>query len=276
MLKKLNKYLTRPDLFAPSTSKFWDDEHISKGMLAAHLTSDHDGATRNERFVNQSVQWISSTFPPKAFPSLLDLGCGPGIYAEKFLHAGYQVTGIDFSKRSIDYAIQSAHTQSLHIQYAYENYLEMTYHEEFDLVTLIWCDFCVLSPENRATLLNNIYQALKPNGFLIFDVFSSCNFDEKEEQTSYQYYDHSNFWNQYPHLCLNALYKYENRVIVNQTIVVTDADIHCYNIWERYFTLEEIVTEVQIAKFRNINSYDDIAGKTYDSKSPVICITAQK
>ena len=35
----------------------------------------------------------------------------------------------------------------------------MTHHEQFDLITLIWCDFCVLSPENRATLLKNIYHA---------------------------------------------------------------------------------------------------------------------
>ena len=276
MLKKLNKYLTRPDLFAPSTSKFWDDEHISQEMLTAHFTSTHDGATRNELFVNQSVQWISNAFPSKAFPKLLDLGCGPGIYAEKFLHAGYQVTGIDFSKRSIDYAIQSAQTQNLTIQYTYENYLEMTHHEQFDLITLIWCDFCVLSPENRATLLKNIYHALKPNGFLIFDVFSSRNFDKKLEHTSYQYYDHSDFWSSEPHLCLNRLYKYESRVIVNQTVVITEDNTNCYNIWEHYFTLEEIENEVLVAKFRNLHFYSDIAGKEYDPKSSTICITAQK
>ncbi len=35
---------------------------------------------------------------------LLDLGCGAGIYSELLYDKGFSVTGIDFSKRSIEYA----------------------------------------------------------------------------------------------------------------------------------------------------------------------------
>ncbi len=51
------------------------------------------------------------------YPLLFDIGCGPGIYAEKFARQGYYVTGIDFSKRSIDYAKNSALKQGLDISY---------------------------------------------------------------------------------------------------------------------------------------------------------------
>ena len=37
MFNKLSDYVIKPELYAPSTGKFWDDEHISKGMLEAHL-----------------------------------------------------------------------------------------------------------------------------------------------------------------------------------------------------------------------------------------------
>jgi hypothetical protein len=36
--KQLLQYLSKkPTLYAPSSSKFWDDEYISKGMLEAHF-----------------------------------------------------------------------------------------------------------------------------------------------------------------------------------------------------------------------------------------------
>lgn len=103
---------------------------------------------------------------------LRDLGCGPGICAELFDDAGYQVTGIDLSNRSIDYANRSAEAKRKAITYSVCNYLSMDYREQFDVATLIYCDFGVLSTADRAALLKKIYTALRPNGRLIFDVFT--------------------------------------------------------------------------------------------------------
>lgn len=108
MNKQLLKFMQRPQLYEPSSNKFWNDEHISKGMLEAHLNKDWEAATRKHDFVINSVEWISSIAPPSLKNKLLDLGCGPGIYAELFKRKGYDVTGVDFSERSINYAIESA------------------------------------------------------------------------------------------------------------------------------------------------------------------------
>ncbi|HOJ15222.1 MAG TPA: class I SAM-dependent methyltransferase, partial [Deltaproteobacteria bacterium] len=35
---------------------------------------------------------------------ILDLGCGPGLYTKRLSDAGYDVTGMDYSRRSIAYA----------------------------------------------------------------------------------------------------------------------------------------------------------------------------
>lgn len=101
MINKLLIYTSeKPEVYTASTSKFWDDEHISKGMLEAHLNPEWDAATRNHNFVTKSVEWIASIASPVTYPELLDLGCGPGIYAEKFYISGHHVTGMDYSKRS--------------------------------------------------------------------------------------------------------------------------------------------------------------------------------
>lgn len=97
MYKKLLNYLNRPAIYENSSAKFWDDEHISKGMLEAHLNPQWDAATRNLEFVRASVDWIDKIAPAKEYNMLLDMGCGPGIYAEYFYLKGYCVTGIDLS-----------------------------------------------------------------------------------------------------------------------------------------------------------------------------------
>lgn len=193
MFKKITEYMTKPPLYAPSTGKFWDDEHISKGMLAAHLNPKNDEATRNQSFVRESLKWLGEILPPEKFSALLDLGCGPGIYAEGFTEMGYKVTGIDFSKRSVDYAKNSAAQKGFAIAYHYQNYLDMDYQEAFDVITLIWCDFGVLEDEDRALLLQKAYRALKPGGRIVFDVFSAENFSRKTEETTYRYHPQGGF-----------------------------------------------------------------------------------
>ena len=66
-------------------------------MLEAHLNPEIDLATRKLDFVRQSAEWIAQTADPAVRPRLLDIGCGPGIYAELFCQNGFDVTGLDFS-----------------------------------------------------------------------------------------------------------------------------------------------------------------------------------
>lgn len=126
--------LRKPPIYTKSMVEFWNDEYISEQMLKAHLDPEFDGASRKSDFIEKSVAWITEQIPPADYPLLLDIGCGPGIYAEMFTQKGYQVTGVDFSKRSIDYAQQSAFSKKLNISYVYQNYLEMDLSKSFDFL----------------------------------------------------------------------------------------------------------------------------------------------
>lgn len=77
--KLINAIKNKPKAYEETDIAFWDDQHISNSMLSAHLASDSDGASRNHAFIKQSVKWIDSF--PRLGNKLLDLGCGPGIYA---------------------------------------------------------------------------------------------------------------------------------------------------------------------------------------------------
>jgi 2-polyprenyl-3-methyl-5-hydroxy-6-metoxy-1,4-benzoquinol methylase len=277
MLKKLLNYASnKPEIYESSTSRFWDDEHISKGMLEAHLNPEWDAATRNHDFVTKSVEWIASIANPVQYPNLLDLGCGPGLYTERFYKSGYHVTGIDFSKRSIEYARNSAKNSNMSIDYNYQNYLDIKYQEEFNVITLIYCDFSVMSDQNRARLLNSIYQALKLGGIFILDVFTPIQYKDRTESKVWCYSE-GGFWSNKAHICLDSFYRYDdNRTMLNQTIVITEASVECYNIWDHTFTKEELEGDLQKAGFATVDFYGDVAGAMYNSEGNLMCAIAKK
>ena len=271
MFDELKKYTTRPELYAPSTNKFWDDAHISKGMLEAHLNPDWDAASRKHEFLDKSVNWISQIAPPSQYKFLLDLGCGPGLYAERFNRAGYSVTGVDFSERSIAYAKEQTLLNESNIEYHYQNYLTIDYKERFDVITLIYCDYAALSITDRLILLKKVYQALKPDGKFIFDVFTPLM--RKAESRSWQYCEKGGFLSEKAHICLESVYQYddEDKTELRQSIVITKEIVHCYNIWDHYFTKEALLSEIQTAGFNAFEFYGDIAGKEFSDTGETIC-----
>ena len=140
---------SKPSAYETTGIPFWDDEHISKSMLALHLDPDVESASRTHGFMDRSVDWIVSLLGRRD-GKILDLGCGPGMYAKRFADKGFSITGIDFSRRSIAYA--SEHFGDEKNEFIYQDYLTIDYDEEYDLAVLIYCDFGVLSPENRIAL----------------------------------------------------------------------------------------------------------------------------
>ena len=276
MFNELAKYLNKPELYAPSTDVFWDNPHISEVMLDTHLNPDYDSATRKHSFVDKSVNWISTIAPPSQYPSLLDIGCGPGIYAERFAAKGYKVTGIDFSARSIRYAQVQSALDKTDIEYHYQNYLTIDYEEQFDVVTLIYCDYAALSVTDRRALLKKVYKALKPGGKFIFDVFTHKM--RKPEERTWYYSENGGFYSEKPHAYLVSVHQYddEDKTELRQSIVITDDAVECYNVWDHFFTKDEIVNEISPAGFQAHEIYGDVAGTSYSDTEETICCVLTK
>ena len=276
MFSEIAKFLSKPNLYAPSTGSFWDDPYISEIMLDVHLDPESDSATRRHEFVGMSVAWISEIAPPSAYPNLLDLGCGPGIYAEKFHNAGYAVTGIDFSERSIRYAEVQAVLSKTGIEYHHQDYLTIGYTERFDIVTLIYCDYAALSAIDRRTLLGKIYQALRPGGKFIFDVFTHKM--RKMENRHWYYSENGGFYSGEPHICMESVYQYddEDRTELRQSIVIAENGTRCYNIWDHFFNKDELISEVQPIGFSRYEVFGDIAGSEYTESGETICCVLTK
>ncbi len=276
MYEKLIQYLNkRPEAYASGTAKFWDDPHISKGMLEAHLSPEVEAATRRLEFVQRSAEWIARTVDPAKRPRLLDLGCGPGIYAELFCSHGFDVTGMDLSPRSIAYAAEHAAAQQADIRYICGNYLDKDFDRQYDVITLIYCDFGVLSPANRTRLLEKVYRALRPGGLFIVDVCTMKQYAKQEEKNTWSY-ENGGFWSKNPYACLYSFCYYDGRNILDRYVIVEENSVQCYNIWNHGFLPEEIEAYCRAAGFEMVSLFGDVAGGELTEDSKAICAVARK
>ena len=73
-------------------------------MLREHLTQDHGAASRKTEEIQMQVDWFWSKLDLKSGANLLDVTCGPGLYATRFAQKGVNVTGVDFSPASLEHA----------------------------------------------------------------------------------------------------------------------------------------------------------------------------
>ena len=161
MFEQLEKIHARPEPFEFYTAAdLWTDEHTSEQMLRFHLNADIDVSSRNMNFIDRSVDWISSRFNIGAGKKIADFGCGPGLYATRLARKHAAVTGIDFSKRSIQYAQDTANRERLSVHYINQNYLDFETDDRFHLILMVMCDFCALSPTQRKKILSMFQQSL--------------------------------------------------------------------------------------------------------------------
>lgn len=278
MFEELEKINERPKPFQFYTaSDLWTDDHTSEQMLSFHLNESIDVASRRAEFLDRSVEWIVSEFNISNDTKIADFGCGPGLYASRLAKHGAQVTGIDFSKRSIDYAREIAERDQLDIIYVNQNYLDFDTEERFDLVLMIMCDFCALSPEQRKNILSTFHRILKPSGSVLLDVYSMVAFDQREESAQYEMNQLNGFWSPNKYYGFLNTFKYEeaNVVLDKYTIIESDQIRHVYN-WLQYFAPEDLEREFMKAGFSIEDLYSDVAGTPYDRKTSEFAVIAKK
>ena len=278
-LKIIAGYTDKPALWAPgepAEARFWDDPHISKGMLEAHLDPMHESASRRLETIDKEVANLFSSGCIKPGNKLLDLGCGPGLYAGRLAAAGVKVTGIDISERSLNYAIAQARKNNLDIEYRRMNFLDLDYDGEYDAAIQVFGEVGTLSDEKRAMLLNKVHRALKPGGLFIFDV-TTPSLKIAPGQQNRWYLADGGFWRPGRHLTMELRFDYpEANVFVDQFIVIDEADLTVYRIWNHNYTPETLKLVLEKAGFRIEHTWAGMEGATYKAGSEWLAVAARK
>ncbi|PLX18654.1 MAG: hypothetical protein C0599_11800 [Salinivirgaceae bacterium] len=269
----------KPALYEKGTAFMWTDEHISKQLLQVHLNEDVDLASRKMTSIVRTANWILETLKSKEKLNILDLGCGPGLYAEILTKEGHNVTGVDISANSIAHAKKSAQEEGLDINYINESYIDLDFEENtYDLILIIFTDIGVLVPEDRNTLLQKVYRALKPGGTFIFDVLSDNDLEQKIAPKNWEA-SQGGFWNENPYIALSESFLYaEEKVILYQHLVMdNDEKMDIYRFYTHFFSTADIKNMIENYGFKNISHRDDILPEAdlWNGKNVIFTITSK-
>jgi len=278
MYKQLIQINERPQPFSVYTADtLWTDPHIAQQMLKTHLDQSTDLASRRLSFIEASVGWLQQRFNIGPGTRIADFGCGPGLYATRLAQLGAKVTGVDFSDNSLRYARETAVSHNLAIDYIHTNYLEFQSDKRFDLILLIYCDFCALSPAQRQQLLGIFRQHLADGGAIMLDVHSLVEYDKFEEGVSYGRCQSGDFWTDEDYFSFTNQFKYEAEhvTLAKYSIFTPSRSFEVYN-WLQHFDRESLTAELASSRLAITDWYANVAGEPPNSQSNTMAIVAQK
>jgi len=209
-LKSARRYSERPALFEPGNAPFWDDPYISTQLLKFHLDPSVEAASRAPARIDAQAENLVSSGVLNPGDRLLDLGCGPGLYSLRLARNGLNVTGVDISSHSQNYAIEEARKSALAIDYRQMDFLHLDYESEFDAVLQSYGELNTFSDDVLAELLSHIRASLKPHGLLLFDVTTRAH--RKRTAASNRWYvTEGGLWKPGLHLVLEEGFDYPDR-----------------------------------------------------------------
>lgn len=258
-------------------AELWTEPYIAEQMLYYHLQPNMDAASRNQAFIERSVAWIASELGVGPGKRAADFGCGPGLYTSRFAKLGARVTGIDFSANSIRYACESAAKDGLEIDYVVSDYTQYETDQRFDLITLIYCDFCVLTPENRALMLRKFASMLNPGGKVLLDAWHVRRFEQLKESRGFDVCEGNGFFAKAPHFTFERTFLYpEEKITLDLTLILeAERTRRIYN-WHQYFSEESIRAEFAAAGLQIDQIFGSVAGDPYTDESDLMAVVASK
>jgi len=213
-----------PEPWAEGDNIPWHDPAFSERMLNEHLSQDHDAASRRSERIDRHVQWIHEQLLAGRASRILDLGCGPGLYAQRLASFGHECVGIDYSPASIAHAVAQAKSAGLGITYRHEDLREAEFGSGFDLVMLIFGELNVFAPSDAKLILGKAAEALKGEGKLLLEVHTFGILEEVGQKTPSWYASEAGLFSSLPHLCLQEhFWDEEQRVATTRYLVIDTA-----------------------------------------------------
>ncbi|MCU0264112.1 MAG: methyltransferase domain-containing protein [Candidatus Nanopelagicales bacterium] len=226
----------------------WRDQHVQQQLLRAHLDESNDLATRLPATVEATIDWLVAGLPAGA--AVLDLGCGPGLYAQRLADRGFDVTGVDVNAASLQHARGRAKGT---VRYVLADYSVDMPPGPFDLVVMIYLDFGTHLPPVQRRVLEMVRSRLRPAGRFIFDHLDASAASRHAPGREWAASTTGGFWAPGAHLLLTEHFVDEGALAqrIHYTLL-TEAGTRSFDVWEHCFTEASIREMVTAAGFSHL------------------------
>lgn len=256
----------------------WHDPAFSVRMLREHLSQSHDAASRREHIIERHVAWIHEALLQGQATKVLDLGCGPGLYASRLARLGHACVGIDYSPASIRYAREQAEQQKLTCQYDLRDIRTGEYGHGFGLAMLIFGEFNVFPREVGVSILQGMHTALMDGGILLLEPHTFTAIHEIGEQKPSWYTSQRGLFSDTPYLCLTEHFWHERlrTATTRHYVVETTSEVTRYAQTMQAYTDNEYREVLAACGFEQIEIYPSLAGAGGPIQRGLCAITARK
>ena len=238
LLDLVNRPAPRP--WAEDEKIPWDEPSFSARMLREHLSQAHDAASRRAPLIDRHVDWIHRTLLGEQPAAILDLACGPGLYASRLARLGHRCVGIDFSPASIEHARAEAKRDGLACTFQQRDLREGGYGEGFDLALLVFGELNAFRPDEARAILAAARSAVRPGGALVIEVHTRASLEKTVPLRSW-YTAREGLFADHPHLCLKeSSWHAEQRARVDRYYVIDESgDVRRYGVTAQAYEPDE-------------------------------------
>jgi len=268
-----------PEPWAEGDNIPWDEPAFSARMLAEHLSQEHDAASRRLETIDEQVEWIHDELLSEKATRVLDLCCGPGLYASRLARLGYEVVGIDYSPASIEYAEGEARREGLAVTYLHRDVRAGDYGGGFGLALLLYGEFNTLRPADGRAVLDNVYRALSPGGVVVLEVHPREMVKLIGTGPATWRAEEAGLFSDRPHLRLDEHFWDEGSGTATTRYYIVDAasgDVTRHAQTFQGYTEEEYRAVLQDAGFADVAARPDFPGRPVEAMGEFVVYTARK
>jgi SAM-dependent methyltransferase len=254
----------------------WNDPGFSARMLREHLTQDHDLASRRLEKIDQHVKWIHEDLLDNQSNSILDLGCGPGLYTSRLAQKGHTCTGIDFSPASIEYARAQKMPGCTYLE---GDARRTDFGVGYDLVMFIFGEFNVFTPAHGRMILQKAASALAKGGTLLLEVHHHDAVRNMGLEAPSWFSSDGGLFSDRPHIVLMDNHWDETSQAATQRYYVIDAEtgtVDRYAASYQSYTNSDYTRLLTECGFEDIRFYPALGRSSGDPDPTLIAISARK
>lgn len=255
----------------------WNDPAFSERMLQEHLSQSHDLATRRTFIVEAHADFIHEEILRGRTTHILDLGCGPGLYAHRLARLGHHCVGIDFGPASIQYAKQVSESEGLGCRFICSDLRKTNFEMGYGLVMMIYGQFNVFRRLDARDLLQRSHDALTSGGRILLEVQTEELLRSAGDAAATWYTTNTSVFSDRPHLVLNERFWDERsrtsterwHIVDLESGAVTRQALSC-----EAYSIAELSSLLSAVGFHCVEAFPVLKGSPQDS--PMFAIVASK
>ena len=259
----------------------WGDPEFSERLLRIHIAQETDMATRSGYRVQGEIGFLDGCFRThlsKNRNRILDLMCGPGLYAKELGRRGYQVAGVDISPASIAFARKMIKQSRMSIPFHQANVLDVELPpESFDGCFWNYGAPNAFQHEDLIRMLNRIAEWLAPGGVLVTEMMSLDALAEECDK-QWETLDKSYFYDR-PHLWLDEKIWHEPTQSQLYRVYIVDAETGETTTFTEHhqgYAVDEYEEMLGLAGFDIRDRFGSMTGEILDDESRWVIHVAVK